>query len=246
MNNPKTERRPPLKLYCGEFFAFDDKHANDLNVFLRSSFLPAIKRQVKNLERRTYLRDIRGMIRFSVSDHEGDKDEPVFYYADGMYFREGPLPAKTEMYRYRISFPLFFKGVFIELSLQIAIAELNLEWRNPNNRLLAERLGQAIIRDIYNRLPKTGVAKDVTDAKAIPWLISIYPFSNFRMDDIFEYLLEFGIYDKDQTAMALRHLCDSGELVIAPLDKSDRNRAYTNPRTRYAHTSNIKAWLNRL
>ena len=245
MNKLETKRRPKLQLFWGEVRAYDDEHVDNLNTFLHDSILPAIRRQVRNLERQTYLRDIRGVIQFSVSDHEGKNDEPVFYTADGAYFREGPLPAKTEMDRYYVSFPLFFHGTTVDLCLQIAIAELKLEWHNPHNRLLAERLGQAIIRDIYSRLPD-GFGKGVTEMMAIPWLIRVYPFSAFRMEDVVEYLQAFGICSKHLTSLKLRDLCDSGDLVIAPLDKRDRNRAYTNPKTRYAHTSNFESWLNRL
>ena len=245
MNKLETKRRPKLQLFWGEVSAYDDEHINNLNTFLRDSFLPAIRRQVRNLERQTYLRDIRGVIQFSVSDHEGENDEPLFYEANGAYFREGPLPAKTEMDRYYVRFPLLFHGTTVDLRLQIAIAELNLEYHNPHNRLLAERLGQAIIRDIYSRLPD-GFDKGVTKMMAIPWLIRVYPFSAFRMEDVVEYLQAFGICDKHLTSLKLRDLCDSGELVVAPLNKSDRNRAYTNPKTRYAHTSNFESWLNRL
>ena len=87
MNTLETKRRPKLQLFWGEVNAYDAEHIDNLNTFLHDSFLPAIRRQVRNLERQTYLRDIRGMIQFSISDHGGDNDEPLFYDANGAYYR---------------------------------------------------------------------------------------------------------------------------------------------------------------
>jgi len=245
MNTAELTRRPKLELNTFEINARDDERKQYLESFIHDVLVPSIRRQVKNTERRYYTRDIRGAIMFSITDAVY-LDNPR-YNAHGVLYREGPLKSKMDLFRYFVRFPLYFHGSLVDVSITIAITELIQETRTGHNRLLADRIGQDIVKDVYSRLfPQNTAARRMTMRRAIPDFIKVYPFETFRMEDIMDYLANFGINDKGDTSDALCELCEKGKLVIAPYNRSDRNRAYTNSKTRYAHTSNVDSWLNLL